>query len=66
MAPTQEDSLEVNVKKDDVLPVVELRGRIADLDVKRVQHKIEQLYKKKTSKIVIIPLCRKRAVSCSF
>jgi anti-anti-sigma factor len=53
MAPTSDDALEVNVKKDDSLPIVELRGRIADLDVKRVQHKIEQLYKKKTPKIII-------------
>jgi anti-sigma B factor antagonist len=53
MAATPGESLEVTVKKDDVLPVVELRGRIADLDVKRVQNKIEQLYKKKVGKIVI-------------
>jgi anti-anti-sigma factor len=53
MAPTPDDALEVNVKRDDSLPIVELRGRIADLDVKRVQHKIEQLYKKKTAKIII-------------
>ena len=53
MDSASNEMLEVNVKKDDALPVVELRGRIADLDVKRVQHKIEQLYKKKTPKIVI-------------
>lgn len=53
MTATPDDSLEMNIKKEEALPIVELRGRIADLDVKRVQHKIEQLYKKKTSKIII-------------
>jgi anti-anti-sigma factor len=53
MVSTPEEALEVNVKKDESLPIVELRGRIADLDVKRVQHKIDQLYKKKTPKIII-------------
>jgi anti-anti-sigma factor len=53
MVSTPEEALEVNVKKDESLPIVELRGRIADLDVKRVQHKIDHLYKKKTPKIII-------------
>ena len=53
MVSTPEEALEVNVKKEESLPIVELRGRIADLDVKRVQHKIDQLYKKKTPKIII-------------
>ena len=53
MTTPQENDLEVSVKKDESLPIVELKGRIADMDVKRVQHKIEQLYKKRMSKIVI-------------
>ncbi|MBN2035950.1 MAG: STAS domain-containing protein [Chitinispirillaceae bacterium] len=53
MGEIAKDELEVTVKKEDSLPIVELRGRIADLDVKRVQNKIEQLYKKKVQKIII-------------
>lgn len=52
MSNSNNESLEVTVTKDEV-PVVELKGRVADLDVKRVQHKIDQLYKKKVPKIVI-------------
>ena len=53
MSNMQEDELAIIVKKDDEVPVVELQGRIADLDVKRVQHKIDQLYKKKIPRIAI-------------
>jgi len=52
MANTGSESLDIIVTKDDI-PVIELKGRVADLDVKRVQHKIDQLYKKKAQKIVI-------------
>lgn len=52
MLNSDNEPLEVTVTKDDV-PVVELRGRVADLDVKRVQHKIDQLYKKGVPKIVV-------------
>jgi anti-anti-sigma factor len=52
MPNSNKEPLEVTVTKDDV-PVVELKGRVADLDVKRVQHKIDQLYKKKVPKIII-------------
>jgi len=52
MPNSNNESLEVTVTKDDV-PVVELKGRVADQDVKRVQQKIDQLYKKKVPKIVI-------------
>jgi anti-anti-sigma factor len=44
---------DANVKKEEAASIVELKGRIADLDVKRVQHRIEQLYKKKYPRIVI-------------
>jgi anti-anti-sigma factor len=47
------DELDIVVKKEDDVPVVELKGRVADLDVKKVQHKIDQLYKKKVPRIVI-------------
>lgn len=48
-----DEGLELNVKREETLPIIELKGRIADMDVKRVQHKVEQLYKKKTAKIVL-------------
>ena len=52
MPNSNSESLDITVTKDDI-PVVELKGRVADLDVKRVQHKIDQLYKKKVQKIVV-------------
>jgi anti-anti-sigma factor len=53
MTDAANGSAEIEVKKDDEQSLVELKGRIADLDVKRVQHKIQQLYKKKVPRIVI-------------
>jgi anti-anti-sigma factor len=53
MAAARDDVVDSNVKKDETASIVELKGRIADLDVKRVQHKIQQLYKKKLPRIVI-------------
>lgn len=52
MSNDTDGSLNITVTTDD-MPVVELKGRVADQDVKRVQHKIDQLYKKKLPKIVI-------------
>jgi anti-anti-sigma factor len=53
MTDAGNDSGDTSVKRDDIPALVELKGRIADLDVKRVQHKIQQLYKKKVSQIVV-------------
>lgn len=53
MAVDSGSEMDVNVKKDEAASIVELKGRIADLDVKRVQHKIEQLYKKKYPRIIV-------------
>jgi anti-sigma B factor antagonist len=53
MTDAGNDSPATDVKKDEALSLVELKGRIADLDVKRVQHKIQQLYKKKVPRIVV-------------
>ena len=52
MLKSSKESLKITVSKDDI-PVVELKGRVADLEVKQVQRKIDQLYKKKLTKIVI-------------
>jgi anti-anti-sigma factor len=53
MTGTNNESADSTSKKDDAASIVELKGRIADLDVKRVQHRIQQLYKKKLSRIII-------------
>jgi anti-anti-sigma factor len=53
MALPKDEPLDVVVKKENDVPVIEVKGRIADVDVKRVQHKIDQVYKKKLPKIVI-------------
>ncbi len=53
MTDARDESVDINVKKEETASVVELKGRIADLDVKRVQHKIQQLYKKKVPRIII-------------
>jgi anti-anti-sigma factor len=52
MSNKSKESLDITVTKDDV-PVIELDGRVADMEVKRVQQAIDQLYKKKTPKIVV-------------
>jgi anti-anti-sigma factor len=53
MAVDSGSGADVSLKKEDSASLVELKGRIADLDVKRVQHRLEQLYKKKCPRIVI-------------
>ena len=53
MTADNDNAAEIREKKDEAASTVELKGRIADLDVKRVQHRIEQLYKKKLPRIVI-------------
>jgi anti-sigma B factor antagonist len=53
MIEAKEEPADITVKKDEAASIVELKGRIADLDVKRVQHKIEQLYKKKLPRIIV-------------
>lgn len=47
-------SLEVVLKKsDDEAPILELTGRIIDVDVKKFQRRIEQFYKKKCERIIV-------------
>ena len=49
----KEEELDVAVKKESDIPVIEVKGRIVDIDAKLVQHKIDQVYKKKLPRIVI-------------
>jgi anti-anti-sigma factor len=49
----KEEELDVVVKKESDIPVIEVKGRVADIDVKRVQHKIDLVYKKKLPRIAI-------------
>jgi anti-anti-sigma factor len=46
-------TLEVTIRNDDEAPILELTGRIIDIDVKKFQRRIEQLYKKKYPKIIV-------------
>jgi anti-anti-sigma factor len=53
MTADNDNAADLRKKKDEAASIVELKGRIADLDVKRVQHRIEQLYKKKIPRIIV-------------
>jgi anti-anti-sigma factor len=46
-------TLEVTLRKNDEAPTLELIGRIIDVDVKKFQRRIEQLYKKKYPRIIV-------------
>jgi anti-anti-sigma factor len=50
---TSSDSLEVTVKADQEIPLIELSGKVADAEVKKFQRKIDQLYKKKYEEIIV-------------
>ena len=52
---TDEESmtLEVTLKRNDEIPLLELTGRIVDADVKKFQRRIDQLYKKKHKQIIV-------------
>ena len=45
--------LEVTVKADEEMPLIELKGKVADSEVKKFQRKIDQLYKKKYATIMV-------------
>jgi len=47
------DMLEVTVKADQETPLIELKGKVADAEVKKFQRKIDQLYKKKYGTIMV-------------
>lgn len=48
-----DDILEVSVSTVDDNPYIELTGRVADVDVKKFQQKVDQLYKKKYARIFV-------------
>ena len=47
------ESEPVSDSGSDPQAIIELKGRVADLDVKRLQTKLEQLYKKRFQQIVV-------------
>lgn len=47
------DLLEITVTNDDEAPLVELSGKVADAEVKKLQRKLDQLYKKKFATITV-------------
>ena len=40
-------ALEITLTSETGSPVLELTGRIIDVDIKKLQHKMDQIYKKK-------------------
>jgi anti-anti-sigma factor len=53
MSDVENLALEITLKKNDEIPLLELTGRIIDADVKKFQRRIDQLYKKKHQQIVV-------------
>jgi anti-anti-sigma factor len=53
MMDKKTDALEITVKNDDEAPLLELRGKVADAEVKKLQRKLDQLYKKKFATITV-------------
>ncbi|MFW6244700.1 MAG: STAS domain-containing protein [Fibrobacterota bacterium] len=51
-------ALEILMKTETDEPVLELTGRIIDVDVKKFQRRIDQLYKKKECKRIILDVTR--------
>ncbi|MCL2689581.1 MAG: STAS domain-containing protein [Chitinispirillia bacterium] len=47
-------SLEVALKSETEDPVLELTGKIIDVDIKKLQHKMDQLYKKKSVERIVL------------
>jgi len=50
----KEMSLEVALKSETEDPVLELTGKIIDVDIKKLQHKMDQLYKKKSVERIVL------------
>lgn len=53
MVSSGDSGLDINVKLDEEMPIIELAGRIVDADVKKFQRRMDQIYKKKYKKIVV-------------
>ncbi|MDR0307374.1 MAG: STAS domain-containing protein [Chitinispirillales bacterium] len=47
-------ALEVSLISEAENPVLELTGKIIDIDVKKLQHKMDQLYKKKAIPRIVL------------
>ena len=47
-------SLEVALKSETEDPVLELTGKIVDVDIKKLQHKMDQIYKKKNVERIVL------------
>jgi len=51
-------ALEIVVKTDGATPVVDLAGKIVDVDVKKIQHQLDALYKDKAHSRIALDLTR--------
>jgi len=47
-------ALEIALKSETDDPVLELIGKIVDVDIKKLQHKMDQIYKKKNVERIIL------------
>lgn len=47
-------SLEIIIRSEDKNPVLELTGKIVDVDVKKFQHKMDSLYKNKELARIVV------------
>ena len=51
-------SLEVALKSETEDPVLELTGKIVDVDIKKLQHKMDQIYKKKNVERIVLDVTK--------
>ncbi|MCL2218455.1 MAG: STAS domain-containing protein [Chitinispirillia bacterium] len=51
-------ALEITVKAEGTDPILELSGKIVDVDVKKFQHKMDHLYKNKELGRVVVDVTR--------
>jgi len=51
-------ALEVVVKSEDQDPIVELTGKIVDVDVKRLQGKLDSIYKRKEIARIVLDVTK--------
>ena len=51
-------ALEIVVKSADQKPVLELTGKIVDVDVKKFQHKMDNMYKTKDLERIVVDVTK--------
>jgi anti-anti-sigma factor len=51
-------ALEIIVKSEDKNPILELTGKIVDVDVKKFQHKMDGLYKNKDLARIVVDVTK--------